>query len=123
MQLLFSYGSLQEEAVQLSICGRKLRGEADELFDCVRTMIEVPKWHKAAQTGLTHYATVTFAPASGSSVPGTLLELTEAELSATDSYERDSEYVRVKAALISSRNAWVYVSASTVGSFRTAAKE
>ena len=104
--------------MQLSICGRKLRGKPDELLDCVRTTIEVPKWHKAAATGLTHYATVTFVPGSGSRVPGTLLELTDAELGATDDYERDSEYVRVTAALASGRKSWVYVSAATVDSFR-----
>ena len=37
---------------------------------------------------LTHYATVTFVPGSGSRVPGTLLELTDAELVATDGYEQ-----------------------------------
>jgi gamma-glutamylcyclotransferase (GGCT)/AIG2-like uncharacterized protein YtfP len=115
--LIFSYGSLQQEAVQRSIYGRALHGEPDEMLDCVRTQIEVPKWHKAAATGLTHYATVTFLPGSGSRVPGTLLELTDAELVVTDGYEQDSEYVRVTAALASGRRVWVYVSAGTVGSF------
>lgn len=117
MPLIFSYGSLKEEAVQRSIYGRALRGEPDELVDCVRTLIEVPKWHKAAATGLTHYATVTFVPGSGSRVPGALLELTDAELVVTDEYERDSEYVRVVAALASGRKEWVYVSAGSAGSF------
>jgi gamma-glutamylcyclotransferase (GGCT)/AIG2-like uncharacterized protein YtfP len=115
---IFSYGSLQEAPVQVSIYGRALHGESDELIDCVRTLIEVPKSHKAFATGLTHYATVTFMPDSGSRVPGTLLEITDAELVATDGYERDSEYVRVLAALASGRRVWVYVSASTVGSFK-----
>ena len=117
MPLIFSYGSLQEEPVQVSIYGRVLRGEPDELVDCVRTLIDVPKWHKAAATGLTHYATVTFVPGSGSRVPGTLLELTDAELVVTDGYEHDSEYERVTAALASGRSVWVYVSAGTAGSF------
>lgn len=118
MPQIFSYGSLQEAPVQVSIYGRVLSGEPDELIDCVRTLIEVPKTHKAFATGLTHYATVTFLPNSGSRVPGMLLELTHAELAATDGYEQDSEYVRVLAALASGRKVWVYVSASTVGSFK-----
>ncbi len=121
MPLIFSYGSLQEEPVQLSIYGRVLRGESDELIDCVRTLIEVPKSHKSAATGLTHYATVTFVPGYGNRVPGTVLELTDAELFATDGYERDSEYERVLAVLASGRSVWVYVSALTVDSFRTPA--
>jgi gamma-glutamylcyclotransferase (GGCT)/AIG2-like uncharacterized protein YtfP len=121
--LIFSYGSLQEEAVQRAIFGRVLRSEADALLDCLRSLIEVPKSHKAAASGLTHYATVTFASASGGRVPGTLLELTDAELVATDEYERVSDYVRVSVVLASGRTAWIYVSEQTVDSFRASAKE
>lgn len=106
--------------MQVSIYGRVLRAESDELIDCVRSLIDVPKSHKAAAAGLTHYATVTYKPNSGGLVPGKLLELTDAELVATDEYERDSEYVRVLAALASGRKVWIYVSARTVDSFRTA---
>jgi gamma-glutamylcyclotransferase (GGCT)/AIG2-like uncharacterized protein YtfP len=108
--LIFSYGSLQQEAVQISIYGRPLGGEADELVDWVRGQIAVPKSHKAAAAGLTHYANVTFSPGSASRVPGTVFELTAAELVITDAYEEDAEYVRVVAALASGRSAWVYVS-------------
>jgi gamma-glutamylcyclotransferase (GGCT)/AIG2-like uncharacterized protein YtfP len=116
---IFSYGSLQEAPVQVSIYGRVLRSEPDELLHCVRSLIEVPKHHKAAAAGLTHYATVTYMPNSGSRVPGRLLELTDVELVATDRYEQDSEYARVMAALASGRKAWIYVSEQTVRSFRT----
>ena len=110
MPLIFSYGSLQEEAVQLSIYGRALRGEPDELLDCVCTQIKVPKWHKAAANGVTHYANVSFTPGSGSRVAGTVLELSDSELAASDGYERDAEYVRVMTTLASGRRAWVYLS-------------
>ena len=123
MPQIFSYGSLQQVPGQLSIYGRVLRGEPDELIDCVRTLIEVPKWHKAAGAGLTHYATVTFTPGSGSRVPGTRLELTDAELVSSDAYEEESEYLRVMATVASGRMVWVYVSAQTVASFRSAATE
>ena len=114
MPLIFSYGSLQEEAVQLSIYGRVLSGEADALHGWVRTRIEVPKWHKAASSGTTHYANIECSPQSASRVAGTLLELTDAELEASDGYERDAEYVRTMITLESGRRAWVYVSAGTV---------
>ena len=112
--LIFSYGSLQEEAVQLSVYGRVLRGESDALVGWVRTRIDVPKWHKAATQGTTHYANVERSPQSASRVAGTLLELTDVELTASDGYERDAEYVRVMITLESGRRAWVYVSASSV---------
>jgi gamma-glutamylcyclotransferase (GGCT)/AIG2-like uncharacterized protein YtfP len=108
--LIFSYGSLQEEAVQISIYGRALRGDPDELLDCVCTKIEVPKWHKAAAKGVTHYVNVSFMPGSRSRIPGTVLEITDSELAASDSYERDAEYIRVMTTLASGRSAWVYLS-------------
>jgi hypothetical protein len=115
--LVFSHGSLQEEAVQVALYGRVLRCEPDELVDCIRTQIAVPSWHKAAAAGVKYYANVTFVPGSGSRVAGKVFELTEAELVVTDSYEKDAEYVRVRADLASGRRAWVFVSAQTAGSF------
>jgi gamma-glutamylcyclotransferase (GGCT)/AIG2-like uncharacterized protein YtfP len=111
--LIFSYGSLQEQAVQLSVYGRVLRAEPDELLNCVREQIAVPPRHKAAAAGVTHYANVVFTPGSGSRVAGKVLELTETELALTDGYEQDAEYVRVIARLASGRRAWVYVSSGT----------
>jgi len=110
--LIFSYGSLQQEAVQLSTYGRVLRGDLDELIDWVRTSINVPASHKAAAAGITHYANVERAPGSGSRVAGTLFEITDAELAAADAYELDAEYIRVLAILGSGQSAWVYVSQS-----------
>jgi gamma-glutamylcyclotransferase (GGCT)/AIG2-like uncharacterized protein YtfP len=109
--LIFSYGSLQQEAVQVSTYGRVLRGDSDELIGWVRTLIKVPGWHKAAAAGVSHYANVERSPESGGRVAGTVFELTDAELAATDAYERDSEYRRAVAVLASGRSAWVYVSA------------
>jgi gamma-glutamylcyclotransferase (GGCT)/AIG2-like uncharacterized protein YtfP len=108
--LIFSYGSLQQEAVQLSTYGRVLRGEPDELIGWRLTVVEVPAWHKAAASGLTHYANVERSPEAGSRVAGTLFEITATELAGADAYERDAEYVRVLATLGSGRAAWLYVS-------------
>ena len=113
MPLIFSHGSLQQPDVQVSIYGRVLHVEPDELVDCIRTQVEVPPWHKAAASGTTHYANVEFVAGSDDRVPGMVFELTDAELVLTDAYERDAEYVRVLARLASGRSAWVYVSART----------
>ena len=112
MTLLFSYGSLQEESVQLSVYGRALRGTPDALVHCTRELIAVPPWHKAAAAGIKHYANVVFDADSDSRVDGTVLELTDAELAASDGYEKDADYVRVMTTLASGRHAWVYVSAA-----------
>jgi gamma-glutamylcyclotransferase (GGCT)/AIG2-like uncharacterized protein YtfP len=110
--LIFSYGSLQEAAVQLSVYGRVLRGEPDALLHCMRETIAVPPWHKAAASGVTHYANVVFDPDSDSRVEGTVLDLTDAELVASDGYEQEADYVRVMTTLASGRRAWVYLSAA-----------
>jgi hypothetical protein len=117
--LIFSYGSLQQEAVQVSVYGRRLGGEADELVGWVRELIAVPKAHKAAAAGLTHYANVRIAPGSANRVAGTAFELTDAELLRTDGYEQEAGYVRVVAALASGLVAWVYVSAETAAGSET----
>ena len=114
MPLIFSHGSLQQPDVQVSIYGRALRVEPDELLDCIRTRVEVPPWHKAAATGTTHYANVEFAAGSGGRVAGMVFEVTDAELLLTDAYEQDAEYVRILVRLASGRSAWVYVSAITM---------
>lgn len=114
MPLIFSYGSLQEEAVQLSVYGRVLRGEADALVGWVRTLVEVPEWHKAASQGTTHYANVVRSPASANRVEGTVLELTDAELAASDGYEEEAGYSRLMTTLASGLSAWVYVSAGSI---------
>jgi gamma-glutamylcyclotransferase (GGCT)/AIG2-like uncharacterized protein YtfP len=110
MPLIFSYGSLQQEVVQLANYGRVLRGDPDELIGWVLTKIDVPKWHKAAAAGVSHYANVELVPGSGGRVPGTVYDITDAELAAADAYERDAEYGRVFTVLASGRSAWVYVS-------------
>jgi hypothetical protein len=112
--MVFSHGSLQQPDVQVSIYGRALQVEPDELVDCIRTQVEVPPWHKAAASGTTHYANVEFVTGSGGRVAGMVFELTDAELLITDAYERDAEYVRILAQLASGRSAWVYVSARTI---------
>ena len=114
MPLIFSYGSLQQQDVQLAVYGRVLRGEPDSLMGWTLTRIEVPKSHKAASSGVTHYTNVERSTETANSVAGTLLELTDAELAASDGYEREAEYVRVMTTLASGRSAWVYVSAGTL---------
>jgi gamma-glutamylcyclotransferase (GGCT)/AIG2-like uncharacterized protein YtfP len=108
MPHLFSYGTLQEDSVQLSTFGRLLQGRRDELpgFELSSVRIEDPE--VVATTGKTHYANVTFNGRNDSRVPGVVFEITDDELAAADQYEQPAGYERVAAILASGREAWVY---------------
>lgn len=111
MPLLFSYGSLQEPAVQMSTFGRRLRGEADELVGFERSRVEIRDPADAALLQQTHYANVRANGAETSRVSGTVFEVSDAELAAADAYEQPAAYQRVLATLASGRVAWVYIHA------------
>jgi gamma-glutamylcyclotransferase (GGCT)/AIG2-like uncharacterized protein YtfP len=113
MPLVFSYGTLQQEPVQLSTFGRLLHGQRDELvgFEPSRVRIEDPGL--AARLGMTHHANVTFTGRDDSRVSGTVFELTDAELADADGYERVAAYTRIAVTLASGASAWVYVDART----------
>ena len=103
MPLLFSYGTLQREDVQFATFGRALSGGFDELlaFELV----------PAAHSGTGHANVI--RGGRESRVAGTVFELSDAELAASDEYERRDDYTRIEAALASGRTTWVYVSRKT----------
>jgi Gamma-glutamyl cyclotransferase, AIG2-like len=109
MPLLFSYGTLQEEAVQLSTFGRLLRGRQDELPGFERSLAPIRDSHVVAASGRTHHSNVTFNGRPESRVAGTVFEITDDELAAADEYERPAEYRRIAATLASGTQAWVYL--------------
>jgi len=110
MPLLFSYGTLQQEAVQLSTFGRRLRGEPDELVGFEQSLLEITDPEFVRTSGKSHHAIVLFTGRDGSRVRGTVLELTDDELAAADAYE-PAGYTRVPARLASGKDAWVYADA------------
>ena len=109
MARLFSYGTLQEERVQLSTFGRRLEGHRDELVGFERSTVRITDPHLAATSGATHHANVTYNGKSASRVHGTVFEVTDAELAATDQYEEPADYTRITATLASGKETWVYV--------------
>ena len=60
-------------------------------------------------SGATHHANVTYNGKSASRVHGTVFEVTDAELAATDQYEEPADYTRITATLASGKETWVYV--------------
>src|SRR4249919_1330685 len=108
MPLLFSYGTLQEENVQLSTFGRRLQGQRDELPGFEQSLVPIKDSQVVATSGKTHHANVTFNGRSDSRVSGTVLEITDAELAAADEYEKLAAYIRIAAMLASGKRAWLY---------------
>ena len=109
MPLLFSYGTLQEDDVQLSTFGRLLQGQRDELPGWEPSSVRIEDPQLVATSGRTHHANVTFNGRDDGRVRGTVFEVTEAELAAADRYEERAAYKRVSVLLASGKTAWVYI--------------
>jgi gamma-glutamylcyclotransferase (GGCT)/AIG2-like uncharacterized protein YtfP len=113
MPHLFSYGTLQQDDVQVATFGRLLRGTADALAEYEPALVAIAEAQLAASAGRTHHANVRFNGKPDSQVRGTVYEVTEAELAAADEFERPAEYVRVTVTLLSGTGAFVYVHGPT----------
>jgi gamma-glutamylcyclotransferase (GGCT)/AIG2-like uncharacterized protein YtfP len=109
MPLLFSYGTLQQEDVQLATFGRRLQGEPDELNGFELSQVKIEDAKVVAETGMTHYANVVFNGRPESHVDGMVFDVTDAELDAADEYEQDADYRRIIVTLASGKEAWVYL--------------
>jgi gamma-glutamylcyclotransferase (GGCT)/AIG2-like uncharacterized protein YtfP len=108
MPLIFSYGTLQDAHVQLSTFGRLLHGERDELPQFEPSLVAIGDPRMVAALGRTHHANVTFNGRHESRVSGTVFEITDAELAATDRYEQPAAYARIAVTMASGKQAWVY---------------
>ena len=109
MPLLFSYGTLQQEEVQLSTFGRKLDGEKDLLLGYEPSLVKIPDPAVATRLGKTHHDNVKATGDDWSNVQGTVFEITDDELAKADRFEAEFDYERLTAALASGKEAWVYV--------------
>jgi gamma-glutamylcyclotransferase (GGCT)/AIG2-like uncharacterized protein YtfP len=105
---LFSYGTLQQENVQLATFGRLLRGAPDAVVGFRQDMVEITDPDVLAKSGKRFHPIVTQSGDDADRVSGTVFEVTTAELAAADAYEV-SDYERVSAPLASGSTAWVYV--------------
>jgi hypothetical protein len=110
MPLLFSYGTLQQENVQVATFGRPLVDHRDELIGFEQSMMRIEDPYVVAASGKTHHPIVRFVGNPDARVAGTVFEVTESELANADRYEV-SAYKRVGADLASGKKAWVYVDA------------
>ena len=109
---LFSYGTLQYEAVQLANFGRKLKGNKDQLPGFELSMLEITDPDVIASSGETFHPIITYTGNSNHAVEGMVFDISEDELKRADSYEV-SDYKRIKVTLSSGISAWVYVNTIT----------
>ena len=110
MPRLFSYGTLQQEDVQLATFGRRLTGVTDVLVGYRQSLVAIQDPEVVRTSGKTHHPIVAFTGHDEDRVPGMVFEISDAELAQADAYEV-AAYVRVKAPLASGLEAWVYVDA------------
>jgi hypothetical protein len=109
MPLLFSYGTLQQDDVQLATFGRRLPGHPDELPGFEPSLVRIEDPLVVAISGRTHHANATFNGRDDSRIAGMVFEVTDAELAAADEYERHATYKRIAVTLASGKEAWLYV--------------
>ncbi len=107
-ECLFSYGTLQQENVQLATFGRLLKGSPDALVGFTQNLVEITDPDVLAKSGERFHPIVMPSGNEADRVSGTVFEVTTAELAAADAYEV-SDYERVSARLASGSTAWVYV--------------
>lgn len=108
--LLFSYGTLQDKAVQLANFGRELSGRPDSMPGWEQTWVKIVDPQVLATSGKTHHPIIKPGNDPQVEIAGVVFEITPAELEAADRYEV-SDYKRVEVTLKSGAKAWVYVSA------------
>jgi gamma-glutamylcyclotransferase (GGCT)/AIG2-like uncharacterized protein YtfP len=107
---LFSYGTLQYEAVQLSTFGRKLNGAQDVLTGYHLSHLEINDHNVVETSGTSTHPILIYTGKEIDKVTGIVFDVSQQELQQADQYEVD-EYKRVCVQLDSKTHAWVYVSA------------
>lgn len=105
---LFSYGSLQAEAVQFATFGRRLEGRPDSLVGYRIALIPIEDPNFVNINGDTHHRNLEFTGVDSDLVEGVVFTVTRKELEQADSYE-PADYRRVLARLKSGTDAWVYL--------------
>ena len=108
MPLLFSYGTLQLEQVQLETFDRLLKGEKDILEGYQLTMIEITDAEVLRKSNQQFHPIISFSDDKNDQVEGVLFEVTEDEILQADRYEVD-DYKRVEVIFKSGKKGYIYI--------------
>lgn len=104
---LFSYGTLQQENVQLETFGRTLVGQPDTLMGYEVKDLEITDEAVIKTSGKKIHPISVKVPGSKAELEGTLFEVTDEELTNADKYEV-SDYTRVLETFASGKQGWIY---------------
>jgi gamma-glutamylcyclotransferase (GGCT)/AIG2-like uncharacterized protein YtfP len=107
-ETLFSYGTLREEKVQLSVFGRRVQGDADSIVGYRLESNKITDPNAIAISGTDAHTILRPTGDDADQIAGMALRITKEELKRADAYE-DATYSRVQAKLRSGSRAWVYV--------------
>ena len=105
---LFAYGTLQTEAVQLSVFGRRLDGKRDVLAGYRLTIVRIEDEDFVALSGSADHRSLQFTGNPSDFVEGAAFAVTRSELLQADAYE-PAGYTRTLVQLRSGLKAWVYL--------------
>jgi gamma-glutamyl AIG2-like cyclotransferase len=106
-QLLFCYGTLCREKVQLALFGRRLEGGPDAVTGYRLGTVEIGDPELILESGAAVHPILVATGDPADRVAGTVFRIDAAELAAADDYEV-SPYIRVRAPLRSGGSAWAY---------------
>ena len=109
-ELLFAYGTLQTDAVQLLTFGRRLEGIEDVLVGYRLKIIRIEDQNFVAASGTADHRNLEFTGDAADSVEGTVFKVSPSELEQADAYE-PAGYKRVLVQSRAGRNVWVYLQA------------
>jgi gamma-glutamylcyclotransferase (GGCT)/AIG2-like uncharacterized protein YtfP len=109
-EFLFSYGTLQLEAVQMATFGRQLAGTRDALEGFELVLLTIEDQTVVAISGTAYHNMATFTGRASDVVSGTVFTVTPDELQNADKYEV-AAVKRVAVVLQSGVRAWAYVDA------------
>jgi len=112
-ELLFSYGTLQLEPVQLATFGRQLVGVKDALPCFTLESLTIHDESVIEISGKSEHTIAKFTARESDLIPGTVFELTSEDMANADKYEV-AECTRVQVTLSSGRRAWAYVDARSL---------
>ncbi len=107
-ELLFSYGTLQMEKVQMSTYGRLLSGKSARVNGYRLEMLNITNKDVIETSGLAQHPVAVKTGLKNDFIDGTCFELTGEELYKTDIYE-NSDYLRESTSMDSGESVWIYV--------------
>lgn len=110
MLYLFSYGTLRYSHVQQDLYGRELAMQEDAISGYAMSQVEITDPAVLASSGEKFHPIIRHTGNLEDVVNGVVVELTDAELIKSDSYEVN-DYKRVSVTTNSGTQAWVYAAA------------